>query len=851
VTTITVGTSPTGIAVTPDAAFVYVACQGVNAVSVIAAATNTVVATIPVGTTPVAIAISPNGAQAYVVNRGSTTVSVIDTTSRTVVGTITVGSRPVAVAFSPDGTRAYVPNLWSTNVSIIDTASKTVTGTFATTSGPNAVAVAPNGRVYVSNNVGVVTVHSPTGTLLSTISGFTSPDWVAVTPNGNRILVANANGGSVSIADTTSNTITSTLPTGTIPTALAITPDGTHAYVVNEYSLSMSVIDLGTNTVTKNMAFIGAYPIGVAIQPPVTGPPPCTFSLSATSASFTASGGPGSVTVTPSATCGSWTAVSNVPWITVTPPGGGTGAATVNYTVAGNPGTTTLTGTLTIAGQTYTVTETGIPCTFSLSANSATFTSSGGPGSVNVTAPTGCAWTAVSNSGWATINSGASGNGNGSVGYTVGSNSSSLPLNGSLTIAGQTFNLTESGVACTFSLSASSGSFASAGGPGGVNVTSPTGCAWTAVSNVGWVTVNSGASGSGNGSVGFTVGSNASSLTQNGTLTIAGLTYTVNETGVACTYSLSASSNSFPAAGGPGSVNVTAPAGCAWTAVSNVGWTTVNSGASGSGNGSVGYTVSSNNGTTSLSGTLTIAGLTYTVNESGVACSFSLSAPSASLGSGAGGGSVNLTTTTGCAWSATSDSGWLTLAVGSASGTGSATVSYSVTANPGIASRTGNLTIGGLNFAVTQTGASFTSIHINCGGPQFTDAGGTVWTADNAANYSVTNATIGNTTTPALYQTDAWSPTTLQYQFTVPNGSFTVQLKFAEFYLATAGQRVFNIVVNGTTFYANFDILAPTHAGAMNTAYDVSIPVVVNNGQVTIQLVPVTGSPKLNALAIF
>jgi ABC-type molybdate transport system ATPase subunit len=58
-------------------------------------------------------------------------------------------------------------------------------------------------------------------------------------------------------------------------------------------------------------------------------------------------------------------------------------------------------------------------------------------------------------------------------------------------------------------------------------------------------------------------------------------------------------------------VSVTAPDGCAWTAVSNVSWITILSGASGSGNGTVSYSVAST--TRARSGTMTIAGQTLTV----------------------------------------------------------------------------------------------------------------------------------------------------------------------------------------------------------------------------------------------
>ncbi len=85
--------------------------------------------------------------------------------------------------------------------------------------------------------------------------------------------------------------------------------------------------------------------------------------------------------------------------------------------------------------------------------------------------------------------------------------------------------------------------------------------------------------------------------------------------GAPCSYSLSASSQSFDSAGGPGSVNVSTTSGCTWTAVSTANFVTITGGASGTGNGTVSYTVASNSGT-ARSGTLTIAGKTYTINQS-------------------------------------------------------------------------------------------------------------------------------------------------------------------------------------------------------------------------------------------
>lgn len=93
---------------------------------------------------------------------------------------------------------------------------------------------------------------------------------------------------------------------------------------------------------------------------------------------------------------------------------------------------------------------------------------------------------------------------------------------------------------------------------------------------------------------------------------ISGVNFTVQ--GGSCTYSLGSTSQNFAAAGGNGSVNVIAPSGCAWVATSNVGWITINSGTPGSGNGTVQFTVAVNTGQ-ARTGTMTIAGQTFTVMQ--------------------------------------------------------------------------------------------------------------------------------------------------------------------------------------------------------------------------------------------
>ena len=73
--TITVGTNPSGVAVSPDGARVYVSNYGSNSVSVLdPAAANPLVTSIAVDSQPFGLAISPDGSLLYAAN-GPDTVS--------------------------------------------------------------------------------------------------------------------------------------------------------------------------------------------------------------------------------------------------------------------------------------------------------------------------------------------------------------------------------------------------------------------------------------------------------------------------------------------------------------------------------------------------------------------------------------------------------------------------------------------------------------------------------------------------------------------------------------------------------------------------------------------------------
>lgn len=96
-----------------------------------------------------------------------------------------------------------------------------------------------------------------------------------------------------------------------------------------------------------------------------------------------------------------------------------------------------------------------------------------------------------------------------------------------------------------------------------------------------------------------------------GTVTSANANLTVT-----CSYTLSASSAAFGAAGGSGSVDVTTAGGCSWSVANVPAWITITSGNGGSGNGTVGYSVAANTNSSSRNATLVMAGRNYAVSQS-------------------------------------------------------------------------------------------------------------------------------------------------------------------------------------------------------------------------------------------
>lgn len=160
--------------------------------------------------------------------------------------------------------------------------------------------------------------------------------------------------------------------------------------------------------------------------------------------------------------------------------------------------------------------------------------------------------------------------------------------------------------------------FSNTGGEGMINVTAQSGLNWTAASNASWIIITSAASGTGNGAIAYLVRDNMGGTPRQGTLTVAGKTFTVIQDGASageCKYSLNPVFNGFTAPGGTGSTNVQVEPNCAWKAVSNDAWITITSGCCGIGPGTISYSVTANPGPSARNGTITVAGQVFSIKQ--------------------------------------------------------------------------------------------------------------------------------------------------------------------------------------------------------------------------------------------
>jgi hypothetical protein len=365
-------------------------------------------------------------------------------------------------------------------------------------------------------------------------------------------------------------------------------------------------------------------------------------------------------------------------------------------------------------------------CAVSATNNTSEVPAAGGNGTVTVTTARDCSWTAAAEASWVTLGP-TSGQGSGTVNYSVQPNPNGTARSSRITVAQQTIDVAQAAAPCRIGVSPAAVNVDAAGGSFTVAIAIPGGCRWTARSDAAWVGTPVPSGGTGNGSIAVSVAANASQA-RTATVTIGDTTVRVNQAGSgpsasptptptptpsptptppSCAYKLGQASVNASAIAEAFTIGVTASAGCAWSVSTDASWITITDGRAGSGTGNFGIAVSANSGT-ARTGTVRVATETLTVRQDGRTCSYSIKPMSYNAGHGPDDILVTVTADAGCAWTATTSADWVTIAEGR-TGSGSGTVRLVIPSNDG-AARTALVAIAGETFTLKQEGGCDTRI---------------------------------------------------------------------------------------------------------------------------------------------
>ena len=277
---------------------------------------------------------------------------------------------------------------------------------------------------------------------------------------------------------------------------------------------------------------------------------------------------------------------------------------------------------------------------------------------------------------------------------------------GVIVVGDLTFPVFQNGNNCLFTMGKFGAIHSSEVANGSTELSTSQECFWVPTTIDDWITIDNvnsaGVSGglqNGNGVVKYTLAANTTSLPRKGAISIGGKSFAITQMGAVCDTKLTPSTASFATGGGKGSFAVSASADCQWAPMTADSWITIDNPNMVTGPGEVRFTVAENAGGKPRTGSITAGSSTFTVSQ----IQMGVTPTSRIHGSGAEFGSVKVAAPVGSAWSALSGATWIKIVNGQGSGAGQ--MDYRLEPNPAQAQRTGYLTIGGVNFTVTQMGS--------------------------------------------------------------------------------------------------------------------------------------------------
>ncbi len=179
--------------------------------------------------------------------------------SSAAAGVIPVGGSPRGV--SSDGTHVWVANEEEGTVSEIEASSGTLIRTIPVGRNPNGVS-SDGTHVWVTNSTEatVSEIEASSGTVIRTIPVGANPE--GVSSDGSHVWVTHYGAeNTVSEIEASSGTVIRTIPVGLDPQG--VSSDGTHVWVTNEGEETVSEIEASSGTVIRTI-HIGVAPTGVS-----------------------------------------------------------------------------------------------------------------------------------------------------------------------------------------------------------------------------------------------------------------------------------------------------------------------------------------------------------------------------------------------------------------------------------------------------------------------------------------------------------------------------------------------------------------------------------------------------------
>ena len=485
-----------------------------------------------------------------------------------------------------------------------------------------------------------------------------------------------------------------------------------------------------------------------------------------------------------------WTAKPDCDWISLNK-AGGTGDGTVTFTVAPYTEVNTRTGTMTIAGKTVTVTQTGR--TMRISENAGSFDYYTHAVALTVDALASTDWRVTPNASWISVVTPASGVGRGgsSVGLAIGENPSYRGRTGTVTIGEQTYTVTQAGrpeERLSFDIAPKETTASVMGANGSIAVTATPDLPWRVASQANWLTIASGATGAGNGNIAYTVQPNSTLFERRGTITVTpevGSAKTQTVTQPAAVSEISSDRYEFEPAGESCTVEVTVDANVEWTVAESISWISVSGGTTTRvGPATLTITASPNDSIDKRGpATVTIAGHPFVVSQRGRAVTIVDGNDNKVYGTESADGSIDIHPDGDVAWHAEASDSWIII-MSDESGTGDATIEYVLTDYLGDGkSRTGWITIGGTKVYITQRSYEF---DIN---PKARTVDG-----NNGAGEIGISAPIGSIWDAVV--TEPWITIVKDYDPATGNG--TIHYSFTE--NDTGRNRTGRIIVNGEAY---------------------------------------------------